>query len=116
MRRESFAAADMPSELVERLWDGAKEAVKVDGWLPFEILTSVKEETLFEAVRQRGSVTDLYKSLEGIIRRTDSPGIAGAMHHLKDRVRSSLFRRTLGPSILVFDTCGHVENGSLSVG
>ena len=89
--REDDAADRLP-ELVDEVWKQAEEDLKVDGWLPLDVLVSVKQETLFKAVRQRGSVSDLYKSLEGIIRRADPLGIAeaNAMRRLTDLVSSHL--------------------------
>jgi len=57
-------------------------------------LITAKEETLAEAVRQRGKVTDLFQSLEGFMGSL-APiarlGIDEDVHHLIGMVSSCLF-------------------------
>ena len=80
------ASADTPSKLVDEVWDKALRGTKVDGWPPIQVLILVHEDTLLEAVRQRGRIADIYESLEGIIGRADpmaGAGIAKKMHKLK---------------------------------
>ena len=87
----------MPSELINEMWYKREQVFKVDGWVPFDVLASVEEKTLLKAVRQRGRVADLYKCLEGIVRRANSPGNAevGAMHRLIALVSSFPSEKTV---------------------
>ena len=58
--------------------------------LPLQVLADVRDDTLFKAVGQRGTVADLYKSLEGLITAVSitSFGFAGKMFELKSMVSS----------------------------
>ena len=71
----------MPNLALDEALDAALR--EIDDWPPFQVLETVKQETLVQAVRQRGRVADLYTGLEGIIRRADPAAGSG----LAERVR-----------------------------
>ena len=71
------------------MWEEALEPIKADGLMPIQLLTVVKDERLLEAVRQRGSVTDPIRALEGLIRGLNlglRPFFAEELHRLREMV------------------------------
>jgi len=85
--------ADTPVQAIEEAYENAVAGTRLEGWLPLQLLALVKEETLLAAVRQRGKISDLFQSLEGLINNTDpmaGSGFADYMHCLRGMVSPCL--------------------------